>query len=335
MRAIICPEPGRLEAVEIEAPVAGPGMVSVDIREVGICGTDFHIYKGLHPFLEYPRIMGHELSGVVVDGAESDALKPGTSVVINPYLSCGDCIACRKGKPNCCANLRVLGVHMDGGMCERIMVPEQNLYPADGLSLRDAAMVEFQAIGAHAVSRSELVKGDRVLVVGGGPIGIGTAFFAKLAGGDVTVMDMSLHRLSELASMGLKSTILADDRALEEADKLTGGERFDVVFDATGNAAAMERSFDFVASGGTIVMVGVLKATISFDDPEFHRRELTIRATRNATKADFETVMSAMKAGHIPLDRINTHNDRLDALPKAMPEWLAGEARPIKAMVSV
>jgi len=191
MRTIVCVEPGKLERREMPMPDASPGLVAVDIRAIGICGTDFHILEGTHPFLAYPRVMGHELSGVVVGGAASPDLAPGTSVVINPYLSCGHCVACRKGKPNCCATLKVLGVHIDGGMCERVLMPAENLYPAGDLSLRDAAMIEFQAIGAHAVRRSELARGDRVLVVGAGPIGVGAAIFARLAGGEVTLMDIS------------------------------------------------------------------------------------------------------------------------------------------------
>ncbi len=177
MRAIRCLEPGKLERIEMALPEPRPGLVAVDIRAIGVCGTDFHIFEGTHPFLDYPRVMGHELSGVVAGGAESPALSPGTPVVINPYLACGNCVACRNGKPNCCTTLKVLGVHIDGGMCERILVPESNLYPAGDLSLRDAAMIEFLAIGAHAVRRGAPGQGDRVLIVGGGPIGVGTALF--------------------------------------------------------------------------------------------------------------------------------------------------------------
>ena len=130
VKAVVCAAPGRLELVERPLPDPAPGLVAVDVRAIGICGTDFHIFEGTHPYLDYPRVMGHELSGVVVGGAESAALAPGTAVVINPYLSCGVCVACRKGKRNCCTTLKVLGVHIDGGMCERIVVPEVNLYPA-------------------------------------------------------------------------------------------------------------------------------------------------------------------------------------------------------------
>jgi 2-desacetyl-2-hydroxyethyl bacteriochlorophyllide A dehydrogenase len=335
MRAVICREPGRLELIKRPWPAEGGPLVPVDIKAIGICGTDFHIFEGTHPFLEYPRVMGHELSGVVADGA-AGRLAPGTRVVINPYLACGSCIACRKGKPNCCARLRVLGVHIDGGMCERILLPEENLYPADHLSFRDAAMVEFQAIGAHAVRRSELARGDRVLVVGAGPIGVGTGIYARLAGGDVTLADVSDARLDYVRErLGFTQTITAGPSALAEMERLTGGDLYDVVFDATGAARAMEASFAYVANGGTLVLVGVLKADITFSDAELHRREMTLRATRNATRQDFETVMTAMERGEVPMEALNTHTGTLDALPEELPAWLRSKTPPLKAIVTV
>lgn len=335
MKAVLCVEPGRLEVIEQPLPEPDGKLVPVEIRAIGICGTDFHIYEGKHPFLEYPRVMGHELSGVVGAGSPDPSLPPGTQVVINPYLSCGHCIACRKGKPNCCATLKVLGVHIDGGMCERLLLPAGNLYPADHISLRDAAMVEFQAIGAHAVRRSEVKPGDRVLIVGAGPIGVGTAFFARIAGGTVTLTDISAPRRAYLRDrLGFERVIAAGESALPMM-KETDGELYDVVFDATGNARAMENSFQFVASGGTLVFVGVLKADITFFDPEFHRKEITLRASRNATRQDFETVMAAMARGDIPMDALNTHSGHLLDLPKAMPAWLASKEPPLKAIVTL
>lgn len=336
MKAILCSAPGRLEAVLRPLPETPAGWVPVDIRMIGICGTDFHIFEGTHPFLDYPRVMGHELSGIVAAGSTSATLPPGTAVVINPYIACGTCVACRKGRPNCCAKLEVLGVHIDGGMCERIVMPEGNLYPAGDLSLRDAAMIEFLSIGAHAVRRSGVAAGDRVLVVGAGPIGVGTALFARLAGGDVTLVDVSTERLAYVDSrLGFRQTLPAGRDALVEMGRRTGGDLYDVVFDATGNARAMETSFGFVASGGTLVFVGVLKADITFADSEFHRREMKLLATRNATKEDFDTVMAAVTIGKIPMDALNTHTDLLDTLPEAMPDWLASKNPRLKAIVTL
>ncbi len=304
MRAIVCLSPGKLALEERPLPERRGDEVLLSIRRIGICGTDYHIFEGLHPFLKYPRVMGHELSAEVIEAPTASAYKPGDPVIVIPYLSCGTCVACRRGKTNCCTTLQCLGVHCDGGMTERIALPEANLYPAEGLSLEEAAMVEFLAIGAHAVRRSRVLPGDRALVVGAGPIGIGTALFARLAGAEVTLMD----RVPEVAATasrvtGIESTIVAGPDAADRVAELTGGDGFNVVFDATGNAKAMETSFDFAASGGTYVMVGVVKDRISFSDPEFHRRELTLYASRNATREDFDTVVGAMRAGK--------HSDRM------------------------
>jgi 2-desacetyl-2-hydroxyethyl bacteriochlorophyllide A dehydrogenase len=334
MKALVCRRPGELAVEERPLPERGDREVLVQISRIGICGTDYHIYEGLHPYLQYPRVMGHELSARVVEAAPDSAFKPGDPVVVIPYLYCGECVACRKGKTNCCTSLACLGVHCDGGMCERISLPEVNLFPAEGLSLDEAAMVEFLAIGAHAVRRSPIRAGDRTLVVGAGPIGIGAALFARIAGGEVTLMDR-VPAILELAGRitGIGSTLLADDYAMARAAEITGGDNFDVVFDATGSAKAMESSFNYAASGGAYVMVGVVKDQISFSDPDFHRKELTLLGSRNATRADFETVVAAMRAGKIPSAAINTHSCTLDDLPTALPGWLHNRAGVVKAMV--
>ena len=334
MMSVVCDQPGELRLEQRPLPERGPGEVLVRINRIGICGTDYHIYEGLHPFLQYPRVMGHELSAEVIEAEPGSSYKPGERVVVIPYLVCGTCVACRQGKTNCCTTLQCLGVHCDGGLCERMSLPERNLFPAGDLSTDAAAMVEFLAIGAHAVRRSRIARGDRTLVVGGGPIGIGAALFARIAGAEVTLMDR-VPEILELAGdlTGATATVLADEKAAERLRELTGGDNFDMVFDATGNANAMNRSFDYVASGGTYVMVGVVKDNLTFSDPEFHRREITLMASRNATREDFENVVAAMQAGHIPTERLNTHSCALSELPSALPGWLHDRAGVVKAMV--
>lgn len=334
MMSVVCRKPGELALEERPLPERRGDEVLIGIRRIGICGTDFHIYEGLHPFLQYPRIMGHELSAEVLEVPKGSKFSEGDPVIVIPYLSCSVCVACRRGKTNCCTTLQCLGVHCDGGMTERFVLPEQNLYPADGLSLDQAAMVEFLAIGAHAVRRSRLQPGDRALVVGTGPIGIGAALFARIARAEVTLMDR-VPAIVDLASRitGIGSKILADENSGERIAALTGSENFNVVFDATGSARAMEKSFDFAASGGTFVLVGVVKDQIAFSDPEFHRKELTLHASRNATREDFDTVVAAMRAGKIPTDALNTHACALDELPDAMPRWLHDRVGVVKAMV--
>jgi 2-desacetyl-2-hydroxyethyl bacteriochlorophyllide A dehydrogenase len=333
MRAIVCRKPGELALEARPLPERRQEDVLLAIRRIGLCGTDYHIYEGLHPYLDYPRVMGHELSAEVLEAPSGSRYREGDPVIVIPYLSCGTCVACRKGKTNCCTTLQCLGVHCDGGMTERIVLPEENLYPAEGLTLDQAAMVEFLAIGAHAVRRSRTVPGDRALVVGSGPIGIGAALFARLAGAEVTLMDRVPAVVAQASRVtGIGSTIVAGPDAAAAVTKLTGGDAFDVVFDATGNAKAMETSVDYAASGGTYVIVGVVKDRISFSDPELHRRELTLYASRNATREDFDTVVAAMRAGDIPTDELNTHRCALEELPVTMPLWVHDRAGLVKAI---
>ncbi|MDP1731084.1 MAG: zinc-binding alcohol dehydrogenase family protein [Devosia sp.] len=333
MKAISCAAPGRLALVEIDPPVLRPGWVRIGIRYIGICGTDYHIFEGNHPFLEYPRIMGHELSGVVLDANGGATLEAGDAVVVNPYLPCYACPACREGKTNCCETLKVIGVHCDGGMAEEIVMPEANLYPAAGISLRDAAMVEFLAIGAHAVRRSELKPGDRALVVGSGPIGLGVAFFAGIAGADVTVVDAAPDKIAVTRDLGFRAFGLAElDGDAFKAVKRSG---FDAVFDATGSIRAMNASLLHTRSGGSYTLVGVIKGDLVWPDPEVHRRELTIRGSRNATKEDFDHVMDSIRSGQVPTGSLATHATTFDRVPADLPAWTHNREGLIKAIVTV
>ncbi len=336
MKTLICNEPGKLSLIERDVPTPAAGEVLIHIRRVGICGTDYHIYQGKHPFLEYPRVMGHELSGTVEDANGSSRLKNGENVYIVPYLACGNCIACRRGVTNACQSLRVLGVHCDGGMTEFICVPEQNVASAGKASLDEAAMIEFLAIGAHGVKRGGITARDRVLVVGSGPIGMSAIIFAKARGADVTVMDMREDRLEfTLASLGADRILLANDEAEAKAKRLTDGDFYDVVIDATGNARAMQRGFGFVAHGGRYVLVGVVRDDITFSDPEFHKRETTLFASRNAQPDDFAEVVRQMENGRVPTAALNTHRGSLDGGPEVFKEWLRPEAGAIKAIFIV
>lgn len=325
MDCVVCLEPGKMALETRALPNAAPdGWVLIDIEVVGICGTDYHIFEGKHPYLAYPRVMGHELSGRVVGGQDAGSL-----VVVNPYVSCGTCRACRRGKPNCCTRIEVLGVHRDGGMCARIAVPAENIYPAEGLSPEQAAMVEFLAIGAHAVARSGIARGDVVLVTGAGPIGIGTALFARLEGAEVHLMDVSKARCD------LARDLFGFDRLHTPGDDVLKGdlaEGFDVVFDATGNAKAIEAGFRLLAHGGSAVLVSVVKDDITFTDSEFHKREARIIGTRNALRADFDRVIAAMRAGEIPTDALVSAIVPLEELPSKIPEFAASRDRIVKIL---
>jgi 2-desacetyl-2-hydroxyethyl bacteriochlorophyllide A dehydrogenase len=319
-------------------PVAEPGEVLIRVKRVGVCGTDLHIFTGNQPYLAYPRVMGHELAGIVESAPANARVKAGDQVYVMPYLSCGKCIACRAGKTNCCTNIQVLGVHADGGMVEYLAVPHEFVFEASGVTLDQTAMIEFLAIGAHAVARAEVRPDQRVLVVGAGPIGMAALIFAKLRGAQVYVLDGRADRLSVCAGRLDADGVVALDTSGEAADasqlaELTNGEFFDVVFDATGNIKAMERGLEFVAHGGKYVLVSIVKDRISFSDPEFHKRETTLLASRNATAADFQTVLEAMRAGKIPTDVLKTHVLQLHDLPATFGKLLDPGAGVIKAMV--
>ncbi|MCB2004897.1 MAG: zinc-binding alcohol dehydrogenase family protein [Rhodoferax sp.] len=334
MLTVICETPGQLRAVDRPMPERAPDEVLLRVKRVGVCGTDLHIFTGDQPYLAYPRVMGHELSGIVEQAPADSPLRAGDTAYVMPYLSCGDCVACRQGKTNCCVNIQVLGVHRDGAFTEYLAVPQQFVHKAEGVTLDQAAMVEFLAIGAHAVRRAAVRSGQRVLVVGAGPIGMAAMIFAQLRGARVTALDSRADRLAMCkAALGIGSTVTLGDQDQAELAAISDGEFFDVVFDATGNPKAMERGFQFVAHGGTYVLISIVGASISFSDPEFHKRETTLLASRNATTEDFETVLEAMRNGRIPDQALNTHKLSLADTPTGFKDLLDPARGVLKAIV--
>jgi 2-desacetyl-2-hydroxyethyl bacteriochlorophyllide A dehydrogenase len=333
--ALVCSEPGSLQIERRPAPQSAPGCALVRPRRVGICGTDYHIFEGKHPFLHYPRVMGHELAVEIVEAPAGSGLSSGEICVVNPYLSCGGCIACLAGKPNCCVKISVLGVHQDGGLTGLLSVPQGNLIRADGLSADECAIVEFMAIGAHAVRRGAATSRDRVLVVGAGPIGLGVALFAGASGAEVAVLDRSAERAAAAEGIAGATAIRVEGDVPEAVSAFTGGTGFDLVFDATGSQAAMERGFEFVAHGGRYVLVSVIKDTVTFADPDFHRKEMTLFGSRNATTEDFHWVMGAIRSGDVPVDRLITHRTKLGTAVDAIPIWATQKTGLIKALIEI
>jgi len=333
--ALVCSSPGHLQLEKRPAPQPDPGQALVRPRRVGVCGTDYHIFEGKHPFLDYPRVIGHELSVEVLEVPKGSLPSAGEICVVNPYLSCGRCGACRAGKPNCCVGISVLGVHQDGGMTGLLMVPVGNLIPAEGLTLDEGATVEFLSIGAHAVRRAAVSSRDRVLVVGAGPIGLGAALFARLTGAETIIFDRDLERTAAAGALLGLDSIVADGDPSEAVSAYTGGDGFDVVFDATGNQQAMEKGFEFVAHGGRYVLISVIKDTITFTDPEFHKKEMTLCGSRNATSEDFEHVIAAIRRGDVPASRLITHRTSLADAVERVPLWATAKAGLIKALIEI
>ncbi|HEX7687391.1 MAG TPA: zinc-binding alcohol dehydrogenase family protein [Burkholderiaceae bacterium] len=334
MLTVICDTPGTLLARSRPVPERRAGEVLLRVKRVGVCGTDLHIFTGNQPYLSYPRVMGHELSGIVEEADADSGLAPGDAAYVMPYLSCGRCIACRQGKTNCCVAIEVLGVHRDGAFTEYLALPARFVHRADGVTLDQAAMVEFLAIGAHAVRRGDVRAGERVLVAGAGPIGLATMLFARLRGATVVALDGRRDRLDfALAHVGAAGAVAVGEDDEAELARLSDGEHYDVVFDATGNAAAMERGFRFIAHGGRYVLVSIVQGRIGFSDPEFHKREATLLSSRNATDEDFATVLEAMRAGRVPDAALATHRLRLADVPATFAGLLDPAAGVIKAIV--
>lgn len=300
-------------------PEPAAGKAILRIRRVGICGTDLHGYEGTQPFFNYPRILGHELSGELVDTGGAPEFKVGDTVTMIPYHSCGHCHACRNGKPNCCETISVCGVHEDGGMRGYFQVPVGSLLPSHGLDLDRLALTEPLAVAAHGVRRGGVKAGETVLVVGAGPIGIGLAWFAKLAGARVLLSERHPGRMA-FAQKVVEAEAYFDPAEGDLRNALsrhTLGTMPDVIFDATGNLKAMEASFSLMSHGGRFVLVGLQREAIHFSHPEFHKREATLMSSRNATREDFDHVLHAVSSGRIDPLRMITDRVDFDAVPDA------------------
>ena len=334
MKTLTCIRPGAFEYSEIDMPVKEPGKSILKVERIGICGTDLHAFEGTQPFFNYPRILGHELALSIVE-TKAPGFLVGEMVTIIPYFNCGHCIACKMGKPNCCVEISVYGVHMDGGMCEYILVPNEALIHGKGLCADELALIEPLAIGAHAVRRANVQPNENVLIIGAGPIGIGIIEFANIAGANVIVLDINEFRLDFCKKQFSTATIInsVKENAMERIKELTKSDMPTVVFDATGNLSAINQGINYLAHGGRYVLVGLQKEAISISHPEFHKREATLMSSRNATKSDFEQVILSIKDGRVhPLNYI-TNRIPFDDVASVFSTLLDPSSNVIKAMI--
>jgi 2-desacetyl-2-hydroxyethyl bacteriochlorophyllide A dehydrogenase len=318
MQQWICNEPGTMSLQEVEMPQRQAGFSLLRVLRIGICGTDIHAFAGNQPFFQYPRILGHELAVEIV---ESDTFAKGELATIIPYFNCATCGACEAGKSNCCEKIQVFGVHIDGGMREYIVVEDRYILPGNGLSAEELALVEPLAIAAHGLRRAALNPGEKVLVMGAGPIGLFTSLLAKIQGATVEVLEPNPSRLQFcLENIGVSEASAAS---------------YATVIDATGNLQAIESGFAQLAHGGKYVLIGLQKQAISFSHPEFHKREATLMSSRNATIADFDYVMDLFRSGKMEAGMFISHrfgkNQVLDIFTKIN----APGAQVIKSMITL
>lgn len=339
MKALQLEKPESWRIIDIPEPLPpAAGEVLVRVHRVGVCGTDLGGYLGKFPFFSYPRIPGHELGVEVLEmGAGVTNVKPGDLCSVEPYLNCQQCYSCRRGFTNCCEHHKTLGVMCDGGLTERILLPARKLHLANGLSVEQAALVETLAIGCHAVDRSGCKQGENILIIGAGPIGLSALEFVKLSGARPIVADISDSRLAFVRNtMGVPDTLAMQNDAsdIESIESMTQGQRADVVIDATGNSKSMVRAFEFTAFAGRVVYVGITQQNLEFAHaPLFHRREITLLASRNAMSRDFTRIIGLIEADAINTNPWITHHADFADVPKEFPNWLNPNAGVMKAVI--
>jgi 2-desacetyl-2-hydroxyethyl bacteriochlorophyllide A dehydrogenase len=329
MDTVTLEQPGRFAHSGTTPPEApGAGEVLVRVLVVGVCGTDLHAFEGTQPFFSYPRILGHELAVEVVEtGAGVEGFRPGDRCAVNPYMTCGVCAACSRGRSNCCAKMCVIGVHADGGMRELILLPAKQMYKCEKLPAAQIPLVETLGVGIHAVGRSAAMAGDRAIVVGAGPIGLSVIEFLRLAGADIGVVEKMPERLEFAARHNrLVRSYPSQEEALQEEPSM-------LVFDCTGDRGSMEQSIGLLQQGGKLIFVGLINDRVSLFDPDLHRREATILASRNSTPAEHHRVLDLMESGQIDVSPWPTECAHRSTMHERFPAWLRREAGIVKAVI--
>lgn len=336
MRILTCLKPGEFAYSSGPIPEIKKGFALIKVQRIGICGTDLHAFEGTQPFFNYPRVLGHELAGEIVEIETHADYRIDDQVSIIPYFSCGTCFACSQGKTNCCSTLNVFGVHSDGGMAEFILIPIQALFKSNSLDLDSLALLEPLAIGAHGIKRAQIKPNEFVLIVGAGPIGLGAAAMATLAGAQVIIQDVNQNRL-DFAMENIKISYCINPQkedAFLALKEITHGNMPRVVIDATGNKKAMEHSFQYISYGGAYVLIGLQLNEISFSHPEFHKREATLMSSRNATREDFQWVADSIGQQKIDPTLFISHRIAFDDVAAQFPDLMNPSLGVVKAMIS-
>lgn len=337
MLQITLHEPGKFSSADVPQPNPRAGEALVRVHRLGVCGTDLHAFAGKQPFFSYPRVLGHELGVEVVGLGEGEhEVKVGDRCSVEPYLNCGRCSACRRGTPNCCSELKVMGVHVDGGMRPYFTLPSNKLHPSAKLDYEQLALVETLGIGAHAVERANVQPDDYVLVIGAGPIGLSVIQFALVTRAHLVVADISEQRLAFCREkLGVKHTVASGPDLAAQLRQIGGGDLPNVIIDATGNAKSMASTFDLASHAGRIVFVGLFQGDLTFNDPNFHRRELTLLASRNSMPSTFRAIIRLVENGRVDTKPWITHRLALADVPAVFPKDVAGNPAVLKAMISV
>ena len=315
MKALVLEGIRQMKLGDWPAPICGPQDVVLRPIAVGICAGDMQHYLGRNPYTKYPLIGGHEICGTVTEtGAQVTRLKRGDLVVVEPVVGCGHCYPCRHGKPNCCMNFCLIGLHRPGGFAEICQAPAQNVHriPA-GLDPVTASFAEPMTIGIHACRRGEVKAGEYCLIIGAGPIGLAILEVARQRGARVFITDINEERLAFAGELGAE-TIKADDKLLATVLNQTNNEGADVVIEAAGTAATVRAAVDLVAPGGRVVIVGLPKENVSLNGFDFTRKEVNILGSRNSVNA-FPEALALLASGVIRYPKVATQIPMWDGVP--------------------
>ncbi len=338
MKALSLEAPKHWKLLDIPGPASpGPGEALVQVHNVGVCGTDISGYLGKMPFFSYPRIPGHELGVEVLDvGAGVANVKAGDRCSVEPYINDPNSYASRRGRPNCCEKLEVLGVHRDGGLRPRFLLPARKLHVSRKLSFEQLALVETLAIGCHATHRAAPQPDESCLIIGAGPIGLATLEFVKLTGAKIIMLDTNEVRLDFCKKvMGVEHTLKLSENLEKDLRALTDGHLPDVVIDATGHNGSMSNAFRLIAHGGRLVFVGITTDEVTFRHPIFHRPEGTLLCSRNALPQDFSRIIGLIEEGRIDTRPWITHRAKFEEVIDVFPSYTKPETGVIKAVISV
>lgn len=333
MKAWFLLGPEQLEPRAVPDPVPGPEEAVVRVGAVGICGSDVEAFAGTHPLPNYPRLPGHEFAGEVVEvGSAWRGLPVGTRVAVDPARHCGRCYACQQGRPNCCAEVSIAGVHRPGAMAEYVLCRAEQLIPLpDEMTFVTAAMIETLSIGAQATARAQLLPGDKVVLLGAGAIGLCCLMMAKLRGAEVLLSEPLAWRRALAEELGAARCV--EPASLPEAVReFTGGYGAHVVMDATGEVEAAESAFSLVGSAGRVVLLTLSAEPIRVQPWQLVRQELTVLGSR-LSRADFGELVELAATGRAPIEKLVTHRYPLAAVAQAYRDARARVDNLVKTVV--
>ena len=336
MKALVLKKPGEAVIESVAEPANSADQLRLQVRMVGLCGSDLNSFRGKNPLVSFPRIPGHEVSATIVSGSPVDpSLATGVTVTMSPYTSCGQCAACRRQRPNACQFNQTLGVQRDGAMTEFITMPAEKLFPSK-LSLKELCLVEPLTVGFHAVARGRITTADTVAVLGCGGVGLGAISAAHFAGARTIAIDVDDAKLEIARKAGAAHTINTDRESLHsKLLELSDGCGPDVVIEAIGLPHTFTAAVEEVAFTGRVVYIGYAKELVAYETRLFVQKELDILGSRNALPEDFRKVIRMLEEGRFPVQDAVTTIAPLEDAPELLQEWSAHPARFTKIMVQV